>query len=187
MATKVAAFCGSAVFNTSIGSCAVGWRDRTVTGLQLPKSSPRATLTKLRSRIGAAPEMSPPAWVKKIIRQIRRHLLGELSDFRRVDLALEKLTPFTRGVYKAARQIGPGKIATYGELAALSGSPRAARAVGNALANNPFGLIVPCHRILAANGRLGGFSALGGVKTKARLLEIEGVKIRSSTGTVVKK
>ncbi len=169
---------GCSVFDTRIGACAIAWCERTITGIQLPESSPRKTIVKLLSRVGDVPKASPPQWVKKVIRQIQQHLRGKLFDFSQVAVALDTLPPFTRRVYQAARRISSGKIATYGQLAASSGSPGAARAVGNALAHNPFPLIVPCHRVLAANGQLGGFSAFGGLKTKALLLNIEGVKLR---------
>ena len=178
---------GYAVFNTKIGSCAIAWHERTITGIQLPESGPRATIVKFRSRIGEVPEASPPRWVKKIINQIKQHLRGKLSDFHQVAVAIEKLTPFTRKVYQTARRIGYGKIVTYGQLAVLLGSPRAARAVGNALAQNPFPLVVPCHRVIVANGRLGGFSAFGGIKTKALLLNIEGVDLKWSKSRVTDK
>ena len=178
MSSKEKTIHGCSVLNTRIGSCAIAWRERTITGFQLPESSPRKTMAKLRSRVGDVPKASPPQWVKKVIRQIQQHLRGKAFNFSQVTVALDTLPPFTRRVYQAARRISSGKIATYGQLAASSGSPRAARAVGNALAHNPFPLIVPCHRVLAANGRLGGFSAFGGLKTKVLLLNIEGVKLK---------
>jgi methylated-DNA-[protein]-cysteine S-methyltransferase len=179
--------CGYTVFDTCLGSCVIGWRGRTITGIQLPESGPKATIVKFRSRIGEVAEASPPQWVKKIINQINQYLRGNLPDFHEVKMALDKLTPFTRKVYQTARRIGYGKIITYGQLASLLGSPQAARAVGNALAQNPFPLVVPCHRVIAANGRPGGFSAFGGIKTKARLLNIEGVDLKWSKAQLSEK
>jgi methylated-DNA-[protein]-cysteine S-methyltransferase len=177
MTKKKATGNGCAIFKTCFGPCAIAWRGRAIAGISLPESSARATIVKLRSRAGPAPELSPPGWVRKVIHQIQGHLLGRRSDFGKIVLAFEQVTPFARKVYQAARQIGPGETVTYGQLAALAGSPRAARAVGNALAQNPFPLVVPCHRIVAASSRPGGFSAFGGLKTKARLLTTEGVTI----------
>jgi methylated-DNA-[protein]-cysteine S-methyltransferase len=93
-----------------------------------------------------------------------------------VALDMEGVPPFHRRVYEAARQVPPGQTLSYGEIAARAGSPGSARAVGQALGRNPFAILVPCHRVLAANGKLGGFSANGGVDTKRRMLAIEGAK-----------
>jgi methylated-DNA-[protein]-cysteine S-methyltransferase len=98
---------------------------------------------------------------------------GEPSDLRSLELDESGLDDFRRRVYAATRAVGPGTTATYGEVARTIGEPGAARAVGAALAQNPFPIIVPCHRVLAASGALHGFSAPGGIATKRRMLEIE--------------
>jgi methylated-DNA-[protein]-cysteine S-methyltransferase len=98
---------------------------------------------------------------------------GERPDLRSVVLDERHLDPFRRRVYAATREVGPGEIATYGEIARAIGDPGAARAVGAALGQNPFPIVVPCHRVLAATGALHGFSAPGGIATKRRMLEIE--------------
>ena len=86
---------------------------------------------------------------------------------------MEGVPPFHRRVYEAAREIPPGDTLSYGAIANRIGSPGSARAVGQALGRNPFAIVVPCHRVVAANGKLGGFSANGGVTTKANLLALE--------------
>jgi methylated-DNA-[protein]-cysteine S-methyltransferase len=107
--------------------------------------------------------------------RITRHLAGDVQDLTAVVLDDERLPPFHRAVYRAARRIASGDTCTYGELAAAAGSPRAFRAVGQAMKKNPFPIVVPCHRVLGANNTIGGFNADGGVTTKARMLAIEGV------------
>ncbi len=119
---------------------------------------------------------APPPAIAEVIEKISRHLRGELQDFRSVPLDLSKVETFDLQVYAAARRIPPGETSTYGELARAVGRPSEARAVGQAMARNPIPLIIPCHRVLPANGRLGGFSAHGERLTKAKLLEIEGAK-----------
>ena len=115
----------------------------------------------------------PPAQVERAIEAIRRLLAGEAADLRWVEVDLDRVDPFDRRVLRAAREIPPGATVAYGELARRIGEPDAARDVGGALGRNPFPIIVPCHRVVAANGKLGGFSAHGGTETKRRLLSIE--------------
>jgi methylated-DNA-[protein]-cysteine S-methyltransferase len=118
----------------------------------------------------------PPAEIQRAIDGIVTLLTGQPDDLRDVAIDLSEVPPFHQRVYEAARQIEPGHTMTYGEIAARLGEPRASREVGQALGQNPFPLIVPCHRVLAAGGKLGGFSARGGVTTKLRLLNIEGAE-----------
>jgi methylated-DNA-[protein]-cysteine S-methyltransferase len=95
---------------------------------------------------------------------------------------MDAVPEFPRRVYEVARTIPPGGTLTYGEVAARLGDARLAREVGQALGRNPFAIIVPCHRVLAAGGMPGGFSASGGVATKMRLLSIEGARAASQLG-----
>jgi methylated-DNA-[protein]-cysteine S-methyltransferase len=111
---------------------------------------------------------------------VQRHLAGAPQDLSGAAVDLAGLPPFATRVYRALRRVGPGQTVSYGELARRAGSPRAARAVGQAMARNPLALIVPCHRVLGSQGEPGGFSAAGGTKTKARLLRIEGVTLAPS-------
>ena len=161
-------------FVTSIGRCGIAWSDRGVTGVQLPEASEVATRAQLRRRFPDATEVSPPAPIQAAIDGIVVLLEGQdASDLSEIELDLRAVPPFNAAVYRIARTIPPGETLTYGEIAARLNDPGAARAVGQALGANPIPIIVPCHRVLAAGGRAGGFSAPGGVMTKLRLLEIE--------------
>jgi methylated-DNA-[protein]-cysteine S-methyltransferase len=155
----------SAIFKTAIGPCRISWSDRGLTEILL-----------LPSKQGGPPAADAPPWVRDAIALFSRHLEGSPQDFSAIPLDTEGLPPFHRKVYEAARTVTSGRTVSYGELAAMAGSPGAARAVGQALAKNPFIVVVPCHRVLASNGA-GGFSAPGGTATKARLLAIEGVTL----------
>ncbi len=123
---------------------------------------------------GARPASTPPPRIAGVIERVCAHLEGDAQDFRDVGVDLAGVAPFARQVYEAVRQIPAGQTTTYGGLARVLGRPRAARAVGQALAGNPVALIIPCHRVLAAGGKPGGFTAYGGRATKARLLALEG-------------
>ena len=101
-------------------------------------------------------------------------LQGEASDLTSVELDMARVPPFDRRVYEVARTIPPGSTLTYGEIATRLGERRLAREVGQALGQNPFAIVVPCHRVVAAGGKVGGFSARGGIRTKLRMLAIEG-------------
>jgi methylated-DNA-[protein]-cysteine S-methyltransferase len=118
--------------------------------------------------------MEPPTEMRTVIERIIALLRGERVDLTSVSIDLDGVPEFDRDVYLAARQIPPGATLTYGEIAKRIGRPGAARDVGVALGRNPFAIVVPCHRVVAANGKTGGFSAGGGIKTKLRLLAIEG-------------
>jgi methylated-DNA-[protein]-cysteine S-methyltransferase len=155
---------GFQLFDTAIGRCGIAWSEHGVTGVRLPGR-----------RIGPEHGAAPPA-VRRAIERITALLRGEPSDLTGVALDMAGVPPFHRRVYEAARGIPPGETLTYGELAARIGAPGDAREVGQALARNPFTLVVPCHRVVAAGGKAGGFSAPGGVATKRRLLAIEGAR-----------
>lgn len=141
--------------------------------MQLPETDDAATRARLQRRFPQACETSPPAHVQAAIDAIVALLAGEPSDLSGIVLDMAAVPPFERRVYEAARGIPPGALLTYGEIAARLGAPGAARAVGQALARNPWAIVVPCHRVLAAGGKTGGFSAHGGTATKMRLLAIE--------------
>lgn len=163
-----------ALFDTGIGRCGIVWGRNGVTGVQLPEATEARTRARLSERFSAASEASPPAAVKRAIVGITALLRGESSDLAAVTLDMEKVPPFHRRVYEVARAIPPGQTLSYGEIATKLGAPGSARAVGQALGRNPFALVVPCHRVLAAGGKAGGFTANGGVTTKLRLLALEG-------------
>ncbi len=166
-----------AIFETAIGACGIAWNERGIAAIQLPESSEGKTRTRLRRRFLGAREAPPTPEVQDAIDDIVSLLRGEASDLTAIVLDVEDLPAFNRRVYEVARAIPPGATLSYGEIAAKLGEkPEAARDVGQALGQNPIPIIVPCHRVLAANGKPGGFSASGGVTTKLRLLTIEGAK-----------
>jgi len=171
---------GFALFDTAIGSCAIAWGKRGLLGVQLPEGDAARTRARMRRRYPTAGESSPPGDVKRAIDGIVSLIGGEAIDFSAVALDMERLPAFHRRVYEVARTISCGATLTYGDIAKRLGVPGEAREVGDALGKNPFPIIVPCHRVLAAGGKLGGFSAPGGVATKRRLLAIEGA--RATTG-----
>ncbi|HEX9772587.1 MAG TPA: methylated-DNA--[protein]-cysteine S-methyltransferase [Steroidobacteraceae bacterium] len=164
---------GLSYFDTGVGRCAIAWCERGVTGVQLPEANDAATRARMQRRFPSTVEATPPPALQAAIDGIVALLAGETSDLSGVALDLRWVSEFHRAVYEVARRIAPGETLTYGEIAAQLGDPGAARAVGLALGQNPIPIIVPCHRVLAAGGRAGGFSAPGGVMTKLRLLEIE--------------
>jgi len=162
------------LFPTTIGICGLAWSDRGVTSVQLPEASEERTRARIRQRSAGAQESAPPPAVAEAIAGIVALLAGRQNDLTGVVLDMEDVPAFHRRVYEIARTIAPGQTRTYGELAAALGDPGAARAVGQALGDNPFPIVVPCHRVLAAAGKPGGFSAYGGRATKRQLLVIEG-------------
>jgi methylated-DNA-[protein]-cysteine S-methyltransferase len=168
---------GYSVFSTEIGPCAVAWGASVLTAVQLPEGDERAARARMRRRLPNAPEIAPPPFVETAIAGIRALIGGEKRDLADVPVDMEALSGFAREVYAVARAIPPGETRTYGEIAARLGEPGAARAVGEAMGQNPFPIVVPCHRVLAAGGKLGGFSAHGGAATKLCLLQIEGAAI----------
>jgi methylated-DNA-[protein]-cysteine S-methyltransferase len=128
-------------------------------------------------RFPTAGEALPPPEVRRSIDSIVALLRGEASDLSAIALDMDGVPPFHRRVYEVARSIPPGKTLSYGDIAARLDARGAARAVGQALGQNPFPIVVPCHRVLAAGGKLGGFSAHGGIATKLRMLAIEGAPV----------
>lgn len=164
---------GFALFDTVIGRCGLAWGAGGLVGVQLPESSPGAAWARLRRRFPDAVESEPPAEIEAVIERIREVLAGGRDDLADVPLDLDGQPAFNLRVYEIARAIAPGETSTYGQVARAMGEPGAARAVGKALGENPWPIVVPCHRVLAASGGMGGFSAPGGAETKARLLTLE--------------
>jgi methylated-DNA-[protein]-cysteine S-methyltransferase len=162
-----------AFFTTAIGECAVVWNRRGLVSLMLPERSHAALEATIHQRFNDARESAPDRSATQAMRSIVTLLEGQTTDLSEIELDMLDLPPFHRRVYQMARSIGFGKTLSYGELAARLGCPNAARAVGQALGRNPFALIVPCHRVLAASGNLKGFSAYGGILMKRRLLDLE--------------
>ncbi|MBB3540598.1 methylated-DNA--[protein]-cysteine S-methyltransferase [Rhizobium sp. BK399] len=166
------------IFETSGGFCGIAWNDVGITRFQLPTSSAEATERLLLRRIPGAEPAKPTAAVAEAVAAVKRYFSGEPTDFSTVKVDLAGQDAFFRQVYDAARQIGWGHTTTYGALAKQLGvGPEAARDVGQAMAKNPVALIIPCHRVLAAGNKIGGFSAPGGSTSKQRMLELEGVSL----------
>lgn len=167
---------GAHVFDTAHGFAAIAWRDDAVTGFRLPASHFEQAAAAIRSRRPDASPSDPPAAIAATILAVQRYFAGEAVDFTAVALDLGAQGDFAARVYAHVRRIAWGETTTYGAVAhALGAGPEAARAVGRAMANNPAPLIVPCHRVLAAHGGLGGFTAPGGGDAKMRMLALENV------------
>ena len=167
---------GFALFDTAIGQCGMAWSEQGLTGVQLPEASESHTRERMQRRFPQMGEIAPPPEVLGAMRDIVALLGGEPNqpaDLSNIRLDMQTVPPFHQRVYALARTIPPGTTLTYGEIATRLGDPGLARAVGQALGHNPFAPVVPCHRVLAAGGRSGGFSANGGVATKLRMLQIE--------------
>jgi len=145
--------------------------------LQLPEATRQRTEARIARNSESRQPTAPPPRIAEVIDKIRRHLQGELQDFRDVAVDLDNAPAFARQVYDAAREIPAGQTRTYGEIAKALGQPAAAQDVGQALSKNPIPLIIPCHRVAAADGKPGGFSAHGGRATKFKLLALEGAPI----------
>jgi len=167
-----------AIFETAGGFCGLAWSADGVVRLQLPTKSAEATERLLLRRTPNAERSEPPPEIAETIAAVTRYFAGERTDFSNVALDLADEDEFFRRIYAAARQVGWGQTTTYGALAkTLGAGPEAARDVGQAMAKNPVALIIPCHRVLAAGGKIGGFSAPGGATSKRRMLELEGVRL----------
>jgi methylated-DNA-[protein]-cysteine S-methyltransferase len=167
------------IFDTAIGPCGVAWNARGLTGVQLPEKVRAATERRLAAKAGSAGAAEPPAAVAAVVADIKRYLAGEAVDFSAVAVDLAALDPYRQRLYETMRSLAWGETTTYGELAKKLGSTdwEGARDVGEAMGRNPVPVVIPCHRVLAAGGKLGGFSAHGGAKTKAKLLALEGVHL----------
>jgi methylated-DNA-[protein]-cysteine S-methyltransferase len=164
---------GVTLFDTPLGRCGLAWGTRGIVGVQLPEAA-GAERARLLRRFPNAEETEPPASVQDAVNRIAALLAGDSPNLDSIALDLDGVPDFDRRVYEAARTIPLGATRSYGEIAAALGEPGAARAVGQALGRNPCPILIPCHRVLAADGRPGGFSAHGGVVTKLQLLAIEG-------------
>jgi methylated-DNA-[protein]-cysteine S-methyltransferase len=165
------------LFDTPFGRSGIAWDDRGITRIQLAEANAAATAARMAGTGARRLRGKAPAFVADASDRVRRHLAGRLQDFTPLPLAMDHLPEPRRRIYAEARRVPAGSTVTYGELATRIGAPGAARAVGAAMAENPFILAVPCHRVLGTNGALHGFSAYGGIETKRRILALEGVRI----------
>jgi methylated-DNA-[protein]-cysteine S-methyltransferase len=174
------------IFETPNGFCGIAWNDVGITRVQLPATSAKtAERLMLRRTPGAEPGMPIPM-VREAVAAVKRYFEGNETDFSRFPLDLGGQDGFFQRVYAAARRIKWGHTTTYGTLAKeLGGGPETAREVGQAMGQNPIPLIIPCHRVLAAGGKIGGFSAPGGAAAKMRMLDLERVRLDVSDGNQV--
>ena len=170
---------GHCLFDTAIGACGVAWSARGLKALQLPQANRAATERRLVAKSQSSGAGEPPAWLESVIADVQRYLDGERVDFAAVAVDLDAVAPFHRKIYAALREVTWGRTTTYGALAREAGSAdwESTREVGQAMARNPAPIVIPCHRVLAAGNKPGGFSAYGGVLTKERLLSLEGVRL----------
>ena len=166
-----------ALFDTRIGLCAIAWGPRGINGTQLPMGGEGKVRTRISQRHADAVEAEPTPEVRQAIDRMTKLLAGEPDDLTDIELDLDGVPEFNRGVYEIARAIPPGKTLTYGDIAKQLGGVQLSRDVGQALGHNPCPIVVPCHRVLAAGNKPGGFSANGGVVTKLKMLEIEGALV----------
>jgi methylated-DNA-[protein]-cysteine S-methyltransferase len=166
------------IFETAGGFCGIAWNGVGIRRFQLPARTAEATQKNLLRRLPGAAPGDPTAEVAEAVVAAKRYFAGEQIDFSRFRLDLAEQDAFFEQIYAAARRVGWGHTTTYGTLAKEVGAgPEAARDVGQAMARNPVPLIIPCHRVLAAGGKVGGFSAPGGSDSKLRMLELEGVRV----------
>jgi methylated-DNA-[protein]-cysteine S-methyltransferase len=170
-----------AFFETPVGVCAIIWESDKLAGVQLPESEQEKTRATVMLRFPSAVERVPHGPIARAIQGMQALLRGSATMLDDITLDMSQLSAFRRRVYEAARRIPPGSSLSYAELARRIEAPGAVRAVGQALGKNPFPIIVPCHRVVAAGGKLGGFSAAGGVRTKQRLLDLERGNRRSGS------
>jgi methylated-DNA-[protein]-cysteine S-methyltransferase len=162
-----------ALFETALGICGLAWSGQGIAAVALPEDDPARLRARFARKWPEAVESPPPPGLDAVVLGIKALLAGEAADLSAAPLDLDGIGDFERRVYEIALTIPPGRTLTYGEIAARLGDKALSRAVGQALGRNPFPIVVPCHRVLAAGGRTGGFSGPGGVSTKFRLLEID--------------
>lgn len=157
-------------FDTSLGRCGLVWNDAGLTAFHLPDESAEWNHQSFAKET--------PVWIEAIINRVQQHLNGEWQDFSDLNYDFLNTGDFPRHVYAQTLRIKPGSTCSYGDIAkALNRPPGTSRAVGTALGANPWPLLIPCHRVVASNGKMTGFSGPGGIKTKLRLLALEGSQL----------
>jgi methylated-DNA-[protein]-cysteine S-methyltransferase len=172
---------GYTIFETVTGFCAIAWNEVGITRLQLPVKSAEAAERLMLRRAPGAEHAVPSPPVNEAVAAVKRYFAGEETDFSRLKLDLDGQDEFFKQVYAAVRLVKWGQTTTYGAIAKeLGAEPQVARDVGLAMARNPIPLIIPCHRVLAAGGKIGGFSAPGGATAKMHMLGLEGVRFEAS-------
>jgi methylated-DNA-[protein]-cysteine S-methyltransferase len=165
-----------ALFETAIGWAGVAWAEAGLVACHLPERDAEAARRGFLKRFPEATEADAPPELADTIAGIQALMRGEKADLTAAPLDLSRTPEFHARVYEIARAIPPGETLTYGQIAERLGDRLLARDVGAALSKNPWPMVVPCHRVTAAGGKPGGFSARGGVNTKLKLLAIEGAK-----------
>jgi methylated-DNA-[protein]-cysteine S-methyltransferase len=170
---------GYAIFDTAVGRCGIAWGDGGIAGVQLPEAREIDTRRRMLRHHPDAREFRPPVNAEIAIEAIAALLRGQACDFSDVVLDMHGVPPFNRRVYEFARSIPRGETMTFAAVAKRLGASGAAHAVGQAIGRNPFAVLVPCHRLLPAEGEADGFSMNGGVISKRRLLSLEGARTRS--------
>jgi methylated-DNA-[protein]-cysteine S-methyltransferase len=169
-----------ALFETAIGRCGIVWSKRGIVAVRFPERGENAVRNRIVRRFPDAREAAPPEIMQRAIADIIALLSGEARDLRHIEIDLGGAPDFNRRVYEVARTIPPGKTLSYGEVAERLGDRNLARDVAQILGQNPVPIIVPCHRVMAAGRKTGGFSVPGGVQTKLRLLSIEGAQLEEA-------
>jgi len=177
METTSSITAGHAVLETVIGFMGIAWSEKGLIRLCLPERSRESVERRLMRHAGVSADTKQPQWVVDLIASIKAYAAGEDVDFSGVPVDLDGIDDFRLAIYDAARKLGYGETTTYGELAKRAGQPGLPRETGAALGANPVPLVIPCHRILAAGGKIGGFSAPGGSATKEKMLAMEGVRV----------
>jgi methylated-DNA-[protein]-cysteine S-methyltransferase len=167
---------GYTLFDTAIGRCGIAWTERGIVATCLPDADARRTWMRLARRCPGGEDCAPPPHVRHAIDRVVALLRGEADDLADLVLDMDGIPEFNARIYAIIRAVPPGETITYGEIARRLGGAEA-RDVGQAMGRNPFPPIVPCHRVVAAGGKTGGFSATGGVATKLRMLAIEGAQV----------
>lgn len=168
------------IFDTALGAFGLGWTEAGLARVLLPGDDREAMAERL-ARTGARPG-PPPIWVQRLMDRIDDYASGENVDFSDMALDLSGVPEFHRRAYRLLLTYGWGQVTTYGEMARALGDVGLSRAVGQAMGANPMPLVIPCHRVLASNGKPGGFSAPGGAESKLRMLALEGVNVGSPPG-----
>lgn len=164
---------GYTLFDTPVGRCGIAWSERGIVSVKLPEGDDARTIARLKRSGAQAEDMQPNADVQRAIAAIQSLLEGARIDLSSVAVDLDGVPEFNRQVYAIVREIPPGRTLTYGDIAKQLGDAQLSRAVGQAMGQNPVPIVVPCHRVVAAGGKSGGFSAPGGSRTKLKMLAIE--------------
>jgi methylated-DNA-[protein]-cysteine S-methyltransferase len=171
---------GFTIYDTAIGRCGIAWNERGIVAAGLPEVDDARLRARLLRRCPDAREQTPPPAVRRAIDRVIALLATGTADLSDIALDMDAVPEFNQRIYAIARAIPPGSTLTYGDIAARLGGTDLARDVGVAMGQNPFAPIVPCHRVVAAGRKAGGFSARGGVNTKLRLLAIEGAQVEGT-------